>query len=324
MKAKRHIYFSFSIVILFIMAIGVTGCQNNRLVVPEEIDTDEIFKALQPNEEDSPENMTFGVSSIPGFIFDYDITTRNPDVFVYYQNFTVLDINPAIIQDLFSFTQKQLGEYGFINDSISFKGNEISDYMREGLSYKEAAARLLDTQKEAFEARLSVNDSLIYPQNIYFQIYPVYLDDKYVTYRESAYCYTGGAHGMSITYLRTYELSSGKFMTLNDIVKPERQDEVREEVAAHMAYSYPIYENITTVDQYIDSLNVWLGNFNGDEVSERITLKNYPLPDPAITKDGLVFVYQMYALTPGSDGCPVVFIPYKDLKGCLMVLTPQH
>ena len=93
--------------------------------------------------------------------------------------------------------------------------------------------------------------------------------------------------------------------------------DVREEVAARMAYAYPIYENITTVEQYIDSLNVWLDNFNDSDSSQKITAKDFPIEDVALIKQGLVSVYQMYELTPGSDGCPVVVVPYEDIKGCL-------
>lgn len=304
---------------LFLISFILAACNHTRQVVPYEQDTDEIFAPLQPNEEEMPEFQTFGKDSIPGFIFDFEMTTSNHDVFVYYQNLTVLDINPRITYDVLDFSLQQLCEYGFINDSINFTETEYQSLLKEGLNYKEASARTLDKFKEAFDSTVETYDSIVSPFNIYFQIYPVFLNKEIVTYRESAYCYTGGAHGMSISYLRTYDLSTGSLLTLADIVKPERLEEVREEVAAHMAYSYPIYENITSVDQYIDSLNSWLDNFETENEKKEITLQNYPLPDPALTEEGLVFIYQMYELTPGSDGCPVVLIPYKDIRGCLKI-----
>ena len=300
---------------------SVIGCtEKTRQVVPNEYDSEEVYKPLKPNEEDAPEGLTFGPKNTPGYVFDCDMTTESHDVYVLYSNFTVLDINPAITESLFSFMQEQLCEYDFVKDSTALEPGQYSQFLDEGLNYKDAAAKLIGIQKKEFEARIESDKALIYPFNISFQVYPIYLDDKYITYLESAYTYTGGAHGITSTYLHTFDLESGKLLTLQDIVKPERESEVRGEVAAHMAYSYPIYENIKTVEQYIDSLNVWVGTFNGSDTGEpdnRITVSNFPMPDVALTNEGLAVVYQMYDYTPGSDGCPLVVIPYKDIKGCL-------
>ena len=303
----------------FLISFIFFSCQQNRQVIPYDENADEIYKPLAPN--DSPDSMglTFGKENIPGFIFDYEMSTDNQEIFVFFQNLTVLDINPAVTQDIFEFIQKQLCEYGFINDSVSLQPDEFKNLVSSGMTYAEASAKILDIQKQEFEAQFSILATYNSPFNIYFNIYPVYIDNNFVTYWESAYSYTGGAHGVTNSYMKTYDLLSGKFLNIEDIVKPERLSEVREEVVAHMAYSYPIYENISTVEQYIDSLNVWLEHFSPEDAKDEITIKNFPLADPAITKDGLVFMYQMYELTPGSDGCPLVFIPYKDIKGCLKV-----
>ena len=314
MKIKNLFLKAFPIIAIVLFF----SCNHPRQVVPYDEDADEIYKPLAPNEEEeSPEGVTFGSQKIPGFIFDYEIPTDKNDVYVFFRNFTILDINPAINQQIFDFSKEILSEYGFLNEADTAGLSNYQQLVNDGMSFQEASSRILEEYKEGFLAQVEAQPASGFPFNAYFYIYPVFLNSDYVTYRQGAYCYTGGAHGMTVSYLKTYDLSSGNVLSFDDIVSPQGKEEVLQEVGAHMAYSYPIYENITTVDQYIDSLNVWLGNFNGDEVSERITLKNYPLPDPAINKDGLVFVYQMYALTPGSDGCPVVLIPYKDIKGCL-------
>ena len=305
-------------VCLFISLI-LPGCNHSRQVVPFDIDVDEITKPLSPNDDSNPMDLTFGKENIPGFVFDYEMETEKPDVFVFFQNLTILDTKPEITQDIFEFIQGQLCEYGFINDSVSLVPGEFESLISSGLKYNEAAARLIDRQKQEFNSQIETLDSLNYPFNIYFNIYPVYLDKNYVTYWQSAYCYTGGAHGITTSYLKTYDLNSGKLLTYDNIIKENHLEEVREEVAAHMAYSYPIYENISTVEQYLDSLNVWLDHFSSEDSKDLITVQNFPLNDVAITKDGLVFMYQMYELTPGSDGCPMVLIPYKDIKGCLQI-----
>lgn len=318
MKIKSFILLSVISLLSVIYAVSVTSCSKERQVVPYDFDTAEILKPLEPNDDSSPENLTFGSENIHGTVLDQEFTTDLNEVYVYFQNLTILDINPGVTQSLFDFCFKQLAEYGFINDSISFPSNEFKTLMSQGNSYTEASEKILESLKSAFEAQKDTIASFQTPFNIYFQIYPIYLDQKLVTYRQTAYAYTGGAHGITISYLMTYSLETGKALTFEDIVKPTDYEAVKEEVAAHMAYSYPIYENITTVPQYIDSLNVWLDNYNAEDTSGQITIENFPVEDVAIVEQGLVFVYQMYELTPGSDGCPMVLIPYKDIRGCLL------
>ena len=316
MKFSRFFIPVFSLILIFLFACH----RSQRPIVPYEVDPDEVFRALTPNDEDATNYLTFGKNNIPGFIFDHDFTTDNSEIFVYFQNFTVLDINPDINQGLFEFIYQQLTEGGFISEEVKFSDSEFSSLQNSGLTYSDAAGKILDILDEGFEQRYDSLSSYRSPFNIYFQIYPVFLDDNYVTYRQYSYSYTGGAHGITASYLKSYDLKSGKELQLDDIVTPEGLTTLHEEVAAHMAYSYPIYENIETVEEYVDSLNVWVGDFYGDDASghdNKITLSNFPLPQPAIIKDGLAFIYQMYTMAPGSDGCPLVVIPYSDIKGCL-------
>lgn len=306
-------------IFLFVtLIIFFTQCRLDRQVVPVDVDPDEVYKPLSPNDDNTPGGSTFGSDSIPGFTLDVDFTTSNPDVYVYFSNLTLLDVNPAITQNIFEFIQQQLAEFGFINQSFSLPHNKFESLVSEGLSYEDAAGTILDMQENAFETQIATYENLSH-FNISFIIYPVFIDTKFITYREYAYCYTGGAHGMTVSTMHTYELSTGKLLTIKDIIKPKGLDKVREEVAAQMAYSYPIYENITSVEQYIDSLNVWLDHFDPMGVTGNITMQNFPLPDPALTSKGLVFIYPMYELTPGADGCPLIMLPYKDIDGCLAI-----
>lgn len=306
------------IVLASVPLLAICSCSNGeREVTPCEVDIDEIYKVLSPNEEDNAQGLTFGKDSIPGSIIDFDMQTESQEIYVFFENLTVLDINPKITKDLFEFATEELKEYGFISEDWKLTDEEFNEAFGEPANYYSGTMAILEKIKGAFDTQYSEIKESGEAFNAYFLIYPVYLNDNYVTYRESAYCYTGGAHGMTISYLHTYDLKSGERLTVDDIVTPEGMKSVREEVVAHMAYCYPIYENIKTVNQYIDSLNVWLDNFDQPDDSKEITVENFPLSDPGLTSEGLVFVYEMYQLTPGSDGCPVVLIPYKDIKGCL-------
>lgn len=306
------------IFLLAFMAFFISSCHHDRSVTPFDVDADEVYKALSPNNENLPNDYTYGPDSIPGFNYDLEFNTKDSDVYVVFNKLTLLDIKPAITQNIFEFIRKQMADFGFIDQSFTLEPDEFGNLISQGLSYQEAAGKILDKLETAFERQIADYENIDH-YNITFLIYPVFLDKYYITYRESVYAYTGGAHGMTISYLRTYDLLSGKLMLTKDIIKPEGLDKVREETASRMAYSYPIYENISTVEQYLDSLNVWLDNFDPMGITGDITLKNFPLPDPAITAEGLVFIYQMYELTPGSDGCPIILIPYKDLEGCLFI-----
>lgn len=315
---KKTTFYSVP-VLLFLFLITNIGCNRERMVVPFDFDVDEIFKPLSPNEDENLADTTFGPQKIAGTIMDYEIPTEYSDIFIFFNNLTLLDVKPQINQQLFEFIQDQLCEYGFNNDSVSLAPNEYQELMASGLNYSQAAAHILDVQRENFNSQLDSIHSYSSHFNIYFKIYPVFLTDEFVTYRLNSYSYTGGAHGITVSLLKSFDLNSGKELKLDDIVKQDRIQDIRYDVAAQMAYSYPIYENIKSVSQYLDSLNVWLDNFENDGNDDQITLQNYPLSDPALTSQGLVFIYQMYQLTPGSDGCPVVLIPYEDIKGFLKV-----
>lgn len=310
---------SFKILLFILISTLVIGCQNSRQVVPVDVDTDKIFEALQPNDDSNSMDLVFGPQNIPGTIFDTEFTTDKPEVFIYFQNLTVLDVNPDITASLLDFVTEILLENDFITESDPSPVERWEEYVNQNIPYNEAAAGVIDSIKQNFETKNSKESTPDYPCNVYFNIYPVYLDDNYVTYRHYAYTYTGGAHGIPATYLVTYNLKTGQKLSMGDIVKSGSINEVREEVVAALAYSYPIYENISTVDQYLDSLNGWLGHFQPLEQDEKLTINNFPLPDPAVTSYGLVFIYQMYEIAPASEGSPVVLIPYKDLHGCLNI-----
>lgn len=316
---KKILSFVMSISLLIIIT---TGCgERNRQVVPYESDSEDVYVPLMPNEEEQPDGYTYGPDSIPGLSMDYDMTTDNQEIYVHIETFTILDINPRVTASLLTFVKNELEESGFIKVNKVFSSKEEYELTNDSIFSRNYIFREFDNLKEEFYKELPIIEEYGSAFNIVFNIYPVYIDRKYVTYRESAYCYTGGAHGNVSTKLVTYDLESGKALNLYDIVKSERINEVREEVAAHMAYSYPIYDNIHTVNQYLDSLNVWLGTDNTEESGgeARITLENFPLPAPALNATGLVFIYETYQLTPGSDGSPVVVLPYAELKGCLKV-----
>ncbi|MCH5240353.1 MAG: hypothetical protein J1F38_09020 [Muribaculaceae bacterium] len=310
-------HFLPSLFFLLILPALLFSCKKeSRQIIPYEVDSDEIYKPLKPNEEDNP-YPTYGIDNIPGVTFDYEMTTPDNEVYIFFDNLTLLDVNPAITQFLFNFISYHLKEYGFINPSDNSALPGVAELIHQGLAFDKAAASLLETIQKEFEQETDTILSYKTPFNAHFQIYPLFLTSDLVSYRLSAYFFTGGAHGMSVSNIFSFNLRDGHMYSFDEIIRPEDRKFVRQEIAARMAYAYPIYENINTVDQYIDSLNVWLDHFDPDERQVKITEDNFPVSDVALLKTGIVSIYQMYELTPGSDGCPLIFIPYDDIKGCL-------
>ena len=239
MKSSR-IFLSaclFSIILL-----SFFGCrQQDRPVVPYVTDPDEVFKRLSPNDEETPEGLTFGKDSIPGIIFDYEMATNDSNIYVFFDKFTLLDVNPEINLDIADFIFSMMQENDFLPSDFNGHASSFKDSIAKGENYSNVMTDILDCLKSGFERDVKEHDDILPPFQMYFLIFPVYLNDNYVTYRLYAYSYTGGAHGSPYSYLRTYDLKTGTQLTLKDIVKPESIAEVREEVVAHMAYSYPIY-----------------------------------------------------------------------------------
>ena len=316
---------SFSFIVLTLV-FALVSCQGPRPIVPYDSDSEDVSVPLLPNEEEYPDSYTFGPDSIAGLSLRYGMETEDEEIYVNIDSFTILDINPRVTGSLLSFIKNEMETFGFIKPTASLSAaDSISGFAESNFSEEFIESEFENLKKEFFN-ELPVIKEYGSAFNITFNIYPVFIDTNYVTFLKSAYCYTGGAHGNSSLELETFDITTGKALNLYDIIKADRLDEVRDEVAAHMAYSYPIYENLHTVDEYIDSLNVWLGNDkdSSSDEDETITLKNFPLPTPALNLTGLVFVYEPYQLTPGSDGSPIVVIPYKELKGCLKVTPPEN
>lgn len=309
-------------ILFFVIILTAISCNNTRNIVPNDADSEDISQPLQPNEEEIPGKLTFGEDSVPGFSLQIEMLTDSAEVYVNVSRFTDIDTDTKITVNILDFIVNQLESSGFITEN-KFKVSEIFPKMLDSEGSTEAAVEcFFKTIEYDFEQQLPEIYSYKVPYNITFDIFPVYIDRNYITFFQSAYCYTGGAHGNTVMKLITYYLNDGTELTFDDIFLPSSISQIREEVAAHMAYSYPLYENITTVDQYIDSLNLWLGNEPeeaGEVSSPKITLANFPLPQAALNSSGVVFVYPMYELTPGSEGCPVVILPYHDVKDFLKI-----
>ncbi len=333
MKCKSlfaPIYAIFSIIIL---SIVTGGCNKITPITPCPSDSINVRKVLVPNQnDDTSATHTYGKNNIIGNSLTTTFTTDSNNIFVGF-NITLLELHSDIIGNLLSFIHGEMLYYGFINESDTIAPKEILNKMRNSSSGYEAAQIALDWERDLFYKEfpniLKYSD---YGYNIFFELHPVFLNDKYVTYHKCSKRYTGGLHQNYTSFLQTYDLRTGESVDLEDMIKPEKMNDYRKIVVRHMASSYPIYRDINSEEEYLDSLNEWIGNTSiavklGIEDKEnlpRITIGNYPLNDPGIHEAGLVITYDEYHLTPGSDGCPIIVITYDEIRDYLKSPFDQY
>lgn len=299
-----------------------SGSKNGEAIVDYPIDRLDVFKPLIPI--DSIE-VSKSYRGIPIALTKDSFATDNSEIYIK-MDFVILDQNPKITTNLLSFAMFNLSDCGFTHTPDSLISEKYDVFKITDIPTQELINQFSDVVSKEFYAQLPT--ILSYDDwgfNMDIEIYPVFLNDEYVTYCKDAYWYTGGAHGNYSKFLQTYDIKTGDSVDLEDIIKPDMIGEFRKVVVKHMASSYPIFEDIKTVEEYLDSLNEWKGNTNigvvlgvvsRDEL-RKITMENYPIDDPGITEVGLVISYEKYFLTPGVNGCPTIVIPFDEIKHCL-------
>lgn len=320
---KKLLFFPV-VLLLILITWSVSGCNGNTKLQVLPSDSIDVYARLKPNEGWISCLHTYGKDSIIGHTINYRLATDTANVFINF-DITTLELHPRITANLLSFIHNEMLTHGFINEGDTLVPFGIKELTDKGLTQNDIIKAALDWESSLYYNELPyiMEDSMGF--ELIIEIYPVFLNEDYVTYKKYSYYYTGGAHGNYSSFLQTYNRETGESVDLEDIIIPERMDEVREKVALHMAANYPIYSSIATMEEYLDSLNRWkgltdIGVIMGvikDDDRQRITLKNYPLNDPGIHGAGLVFTYEKYHLTPGCDGCPAILVTFDEIRSCL-------
>ena len=320
---KKLLFFPV-VVLLILITWTFSGCNGNTKLQVLPSDSIDVYARLKPNENWISCRHTYGNDSIIGYTIKYRLATDTSNVFVDF-DITTLELHPRITANLLSFIHNEMLTQGFINECDTIVPFGITEMTDKGFTQNDIVRKALDWESDLYYSELPciMEDSFGFELDI--EIYPVFLNEDYVTYKKYSYYYTGGAHGNYSSFLQTFNRKTGESVDLEDIIIPEKMDDVREKVALHMAANYPIYSSIATMEEYLDSLNRWKGltdigvimGVTKEEYRERITLKNYPLNDPGVHGAGLVFTYEKYHLTPGCDGCPTILVTFDEIKGCL-------
>lgn len=138
----------------------------------------------------------------------------------------------------------------------------------------------------------------------------------YVTYNTGYSIFTGGAHGLYIVGQETFRKSDGHRMGW----------ELVDTLAARPLLDEMIKDGLTEYfeagdDSPIDNLMEWLMLWDNPDTPDVDESQVIPLPytPPALTKEGVSFVYQQYEIAAYAAGLPSFVIPYAKAAD---ILTP--
>ena len=123
----------------------------------------------------------------------------------------------------------------------------------------------------------------------------------FITYEGESYIYTGGAHGMPMEMIATFDANTGKQLTFDDIILPNSKGQLLK----------LIQKNVLAQDEYQSST---LSDFF------EFTL---PAQAPALKSDGVKFQYQAYEICCYAMGMPDCTIPYDEIRPMLTDYAKQ-
>lgn len=133
--------------------------------------------------------------------------------------------------------------------------------------------------------------------------------DKYITYTQSSYNYTGGAHGLGSFAGTTFRKSDGRRFGY-DMLHGTSDDGFRMLMKEGVKEYFMDSDNGPVTDSTLPDYLL-----NVDDI-------NYmPLPqtEPYLTEKGMVFVYQSYEIAPYAAGQPTFIVPYSKIKPYMTV-----
>lgn len=136
-------------------------------------------------------------------------------------------------------------------------------------------------------------------------------NDSLVTVQKFDYDYTGGAHGMNVERLLTYDIAKGRELTNDDLFDADHIDEVKKALLEAIAAD-PNYNEWSPVEDWNDVLRkLTSDSYNGDNVTA--SLADFKLPQAALSRSGVVFSYQPYDIQPYAAGAFHFTVPYSSI-----------
>ena len=118
--------------------------------------------------------------------------------------------------------------------------------------------------------------------------------EKYVTYYINSYLFEGGAHGMPYKGYLTIDKITKKTLSLFDIIDKDKTDELKTVLARNIIEQY-----------YRRNL------YDNEKEMSDIEL---PKLAPAITTEGIMFIYGAYEIDCYAAGMPYCVIPFDEIS----------
>lgn len=149
---------------------------------------------------------------------------------------------------------------------------------------------------------------------------------RFVTYSIYEYDRIGIGHGMYTESFSTLDLSSGKCLTNNDILKTNTLDKVKKLLFETM-FKDKCYREWHQGVETPEDIEAWIEGWQspsaileGTEWEEPKREVTFELPEGALSETGVVFSFQPYEIGCWAEGAYHFVIPYKRL---MPYLTPK-
>ena len=195
-----------------------------------------------------------------------------------------------------SFLTAEVPSYNLL-DTTAVKNIPKITYPDAAAKFKaESAAYFKDYFETMKEEKQGADYNLNYNYASLINVF--YNTDNLLSIGESVETYTGGAHGMAVTNLNSYDLKTQKKLSLDDIFKPGYQPTVIAllEKAIRLQQNIKDNEPLNSV-LFIDKMEV-TDNF-------------------CVTRKGILFLYNSDEIASHAQGEFQLFIPFTDLKAVL-------
>lgn len=151
-----------------------------------------------------------------------------------------------------------------------------------------------------------------------------WVGSRYLTFYVADDGYYGGIHGIYTREYVSLDLQKRRVLTFDNLIKPEKRHYVRTILLKKMKADYYKDDELMTDAEYLLHLNC------EDEIESRFKdvgskeaveymMANFPLNDPAITPEGLVFYYAPYEIDCFIAGNKFFVLTYQELKDCMTI-----
>jgi hypothetical protein len=157
-------------------------------------------------------------------------------------------------------------------------------------------------------------DNMVYVDDSTFTVH--LLTPNVASLSIETYSYLGGAHGNPGIQAVTLDLATGARLKIGDVIKADQIDALIKRIYGEILRTYQdgLYEEAAaSFNAVVNST----GPVSADDYSHFIESQSFFL-----SGDGIMFFWNTYEITPYAAGQPMVFIPWSELEGKLLIQRP--